>query len=393
MEDFGSKNMIEKLIYLEWGYEYDNAIQKAWKDRGVEIIPYKLEKKLDEKICSSMSELSKQNLEKCIEDNRVNVIFSINFISEISEICKRNDIFYYAWVLVLPNMDLFTASIDNLCNRVGICDSFLVERLWKRNTKNIFYIPDAIEKCHRVRKDFVRPCSYMQKLPFSYLDTPFGDRTKGLSENTMGYLTGVIHCQRVLYGATMLEEILMGTAAEEFLAQYPLPDKILPEFHKLYVSEAYLSPEVTRLEQIIFLQNMSSGVDIEVFTNGHFKDCTNKQFPYPERLDERGDIYGSSIINLVQAESNIHDAIPHQTLEIMASGNFVLTNYQKDYSYFFNQGEDIVCFGDRVERVQLFNEYGTDANKRERVIEAAYEKIQLAHTYTHRVEYMLSNWG
>lgn len=384
--------MMRKLIYLEWGYAYDKAIQKAFVDKDIEICPYQLSAKAGEGLYPDLAKEEMQGLQEFLEREKPDGLFSINFLGCVSEFCRINGINYYAWVLVLPNVDLFTGSVKNSCNRIAICDSYLVERLWKQKIDNVFFLPDAVAGCHRVKKEIARPCSFVGKIPLTYDDTPFGAHSKGLTDNTMGYLAGMVHCQRVLYGATMLEDILIGTAASEFMEKYPLPEKVLPQFHKLYLTEAYVAPEVTRLEQIILLQNMASGVDIGVFTDGDFPDCEGKKYPYPESMEEREEVYASSIVNIVQADRNLHDAIPHQTLEIMASGNFVLASYQKDYGYFFKQDEDIVCYGDRLQRAQLFNQYGMDPKARERITEAAYEKIQAGHTYAHRIDFMLNNW-
>ena len=384
--------MMKRMIYVEWGYEYDKAIQEAFTGRDVEICPFQLPVRAGAELYPDLEEKEKQDLQALVERLKPDAIFSVNFLGCISEFCMENAINYDAWVLVLPNMDLFTASVKNSCNRIGICDSYLTERLWKQKIDNIFFLPDAVAGCHRVKKETLRPCSFVGKVPYAYKDTPFGAHSRGLTENTMGYLAGMVHCQRVLYGATMLEDILIGTAAAELMEKYPLPEKVLPQFHKLYLAEGYLAPEVTRLEQIILLQNMASGVNIGVFSDGTFPDCEGQKFPYPETAEAREEVYATSIVNIVQADRSLHDAIPHQTLEIMASGNFVLTSYQKDYGYFFKQEEDIVCYGDRLQRAQLFNQYGMDPKERERITEAAYEKIRTGHTYAHRVDFMINNW-
>lgn len=386
------KDIIMKLIYLEWGYPYDSDIQKAFIEKEAEVFPFRLAAKVDNYLYPPLGEEEMTQLQALVEKKKPDMIFSINFLAGISEFCKSNGLIYGSWVLQLPNMDLFTESVRNGCNRIGICDSFLAERLWKEGITNVFFLPDAVVGCQRVKYDTIRACSFVGKVPFAYADTPFSTASKDLSENTMGYLAGTAHCQRVLYGATVLEDILIGAPAGEFMGKYPTPRQIMPQLGRLYLTEAYLTPEVTRLEQIILLQNMSSGVDIEIFTDGEFPDCTGKKQGYPENLQEKLEIYGSSIINLVQADRSYHDAIPHQVLEIMASGNFVLVNYQKDFGYFFKQEETIVCYGDRLERAQLYNKYGMDPKERKRVCDAAFEAVRAGHTYAHRIDFMLENW-
>lgn len=380
-----------KLIYLEWGYPYDKDIQNAFVEKGTEICPFQLSVAVDCHLYPRLDGVERQRLLQLLEEKKADAVFSINFIAWISDFCQQNHILYSSWVLQLPNMDLLTDAVQNSCNRIAICDSYLVERLLRLGMENIVFLPDAVAECRRVKLEMVRPCCYLGKVPFSYSDTPYGQGAGRISDSTLGYIAGMAHCQRVLYGATMLEDILMGTAAAEFMEKYPLPERVLPQLHRLYLMEAYVAPEVTRLEQIILLQNMSSGVDIDVFTDGIFPDCTGRIFPYKEETQDRLEIYGSTIVNIVQNDRSIHDAIPHQTLEIMASGNFALANFQKDYGYFFQQGETIVCYGDRLERAQLFNEYGMNPEKRNRLCDAAFEAVRAGHTYAHRIDLIQNN--
>lgn len=381
-----------KLIYLEWGYTYEKEIEKALIEKEVEIYTYQIPEMSGFEVYSFQEKQQKDALQRIIEQEKPDGIFSINFLAGISDFCQQNGIAYYAWVLQLPNMDLLSTAIYNSCNRVAICDSYLVERLRRQNIENIFFLPDAVAECRWVRGERVRGCSYVGTIPPIYKDTPFGTYSRGLSENTMGYLSGLLQCQRVLYGATMLEDILMGSAATEMMERYLAVDHLIPQFHKLYLAETYLAPEATRQEQIILLQNLGISVNLGAFIDGEFPDCQGQKHAYPQTVQERQDIYGSSIINMVQAHRSYHDAIPHQALEIMASGNFMFSNYQKDYGYFFCQGEDIVCYGDSVERAQLFNQYGQDKQLRERVIEAGFEKVRAGHTYAHRVDFWRTIW-
>ncbi len=38
-----------------------------------------------------------------------------------------------------------TSSVRNACNYLGICDSYLVEKLWQLGVSKAFFLPDAVE--------------------------------------------------------------------------------------------------------------------------------------------------------------------------------------------------------------------------------------------------------
>ena len=128
-----------KLIYLEWGYTYEKEIEKALIEKEVEIYTYQIPEMSGFEVYSFQEKQQKDALQRIIEQEKPDGIFSINFLAGISDFCQQNGIAYYAWVLQLPNMDLLSTAIYNSCNRVAICDSYLVERLRRQNIENIFF--------------------------------------------------------------------------------------------------------------------------------------------------------------------------------------------------------------------------------------------------------------
>ncbi len=386
------RGIIMKLTYLIWGYPYDKAILKAWKEMGIlvntillshELIQNWEEKKeiqQKEKVESLLLSLKEQ-----IRAAAGDMVFSVNFLSFISDFCQREAIPYCSWILQLPNFDLYTASVRNGYNYFFVCDSYLVEKLWQLGITNAFFLPDAVE-VDSVREivPMEREVCFLAKCPEDVLNT------KEMSIYSKGYLDAFIHAQRVLYGAYILENGLLLRVQQEFLKGNILPENLLLEMQKLFVADRYFAPVCTRIQQQIFLQNFASIMTI--YSNGEFPDCNSKKKALVEDEIARKKIYAGKEFTLVLAPHTLHNGIPRDTLEVIAAGGFPIVGFQRDYAYFFKRDETLVYFTNPAEFSRAIVRYGNHIEERERVKEAAYQKLIEGHTYWHRIAAILEVW-
>lgn len=378
-----------KLTYLMWGYPHDGAILRAFEGAGLAIEPVELSRELIrgwEKDDETRFGQPVQDLREQLRTAAGDIVFSVNFFAAVSELCLEEAVPYCSWVLELPNYDLYTASIQNACNYVGICDSYLVERLWQIGVSRAFFLPDAVEATGREQIGSVeREACFIARHPEGRLDT------QGMTAYGMGYLDAFLHSQRVLYGAYILETGLLQRIQKEFLQEHPVPERILPELHRLYTADHYLAPVCTGLQQDIFLQNFASIMTI--YSDGEFPGCDSEKRPYVEEEARRRKIYAGKEFTLVLAPHTLHNGIPRDTLEVIAAGGFPIAGFQRDYAYFFKKDETLVYFTNSTEFSRAVVRYGNDVEERERVREAAYRTVMEGHTYPHRIETMLEMWA
>lgn len=64
-----------------------------------------------------------------------------------------------------------------------------------------------------------------------------------------GYLDAFIHAQRVLYGASILENGLLLKVQKEVMENNPVPPGIHLEIQKLFIADRYLAPKCSRMQQ------------------------------------------------------------------------------------------------------------------------------------------------
>lgn len=368
------KNM--NILYLLWGYEHDKGIIKAFRKEGINISTFSIEK--------GRTEIGL--FKEAICSKKIEIVFSINFHGWISDLCQAEGIPYCSWVLEFPNYDLYTRSIFHPCNYIALGDSFLVERLWSLGLKKVFYLPDAIESVEEsISITFQREFCFVGNKPENTL------KNLENSKYERGYLDAFIQCQRVLPGINILENGLINRVYQEIVEQNPIPQKILPEFHKLYIADKYMSAECTIWQQNIFLQNNAN--IFTIYSDSSFPMCDCKKYPYPKTEEERRQVYKNKEFSIVLASPNIHNAIPRQTLEIIAAGGFPICSFQRDYLYFFEKDHNLVYFTGTKDFFSALDKYGNDGKERKRIQEASYEMVKKHHTYTNRIVRMLEAWS
>lgn len=385
-----------KLTYLIWGYPYDTAIIRAFRIVGLTVetitLPQNLirnwEEPADEQTDAGKDCIKNEAyafLREQIRTAAGDIVFSVNFFSLVSDFCQQEEIPYCSWILQLPNFDLYTAAVRNPCNYLGVCDSYLVEKLWQLGVSKAFFLPDAVELGEEIKDiPIEREFCFVARHPEQTL------KTDGMTLYGKGYLEAFLHAQRVLYGASILEEGLVYRVQQEFSAGNPVPESILPEMQKLFMADRYFAPVCTGLQQSIFLQNFESIMTI--YSDGAFVDCKAEKYPFVEEEAERRKIYAGKEFTLVLAPHNLHHGIPRDTLEVIAAGGVPISGYQRDYGYFFKKDENLVYFTNPEEFKKAIVRYGNSYEERERVKTAAYQAVAQGHTYQHRIAVMLEMW-
>lgn len=116
----------------------------------------------------------------------------------------------------------------------------------------------------------------------------------------------------------------------------------------------------------------------------------------------RGQIWGEEQVKALNATKiglNFH--VDHQpgeldrglnlrALELAACRVFQLLQRVPGVGEFFEEDKEIVCFDTKEEMVDKVRYYLKHEEARQRIAQAAYERVLRSHTWQHRVQHMLS---
>jgi len=410
-----------KLTYLTWGYAHDGAVIRAFEEAGLVVDTVAVafsacfrtgdKEALNRESADIMENTDGENegqnsmLRDLIRTSAGDIVFSVNFSAAVSKLCMEEAIPYCCWVLQLPNFDLYREAVLNPCNYVGICDSFLTEKLWQAGMKKAFFLPDAVGINMTPEGGFSeRGIALMERQPVTVLST------EGMSLYGKGYLDAFLRAQSVLYGGYILENGLIRRVREEFLSANSVPGGILPGFRQLFAADRYLAPACTILRQENFLRKFplfvtaypeavrstNAGSDIAGIADPETGSLNavgaGTAVPAPMGETFRREFYARKEFTLVLAPHTLHNGIPREALEVISAGGFPLCGFQKDYACFFRRDENLAYFTDLTDFQLTVSRYWNDHDERERVREAAYRAVAEGHTYGCRIRVMLEMW-
>lgn len=373
----------------------EDAVIRGLRELGHNVAEVTLE--MENKSPSGNEILSE--VREAIEKNNTDIIFSINYYPVLSEICRVFKLLYFSWIVDAPVLELYSKTIKNRCNRVFIFDSELYKEIAPYNPYNIFYLPlaadcefyqKAIQKAsnsdiEKFTHDIVFVGSlYTEKCPY--------DKVKNLSENTEGYLTGIMKAQEKIYGYYFVEELLNDRVINEFKEHYSgfytaFDGDFLTD--KRTLAQFYMGNKITAMERVDTFKQLSEDFYVDIYTGSDTSDIpklhnhgiikTHTQMPIA---------FNKSIINLNPTSKPIRSGIPLRIFDLLACTGFVITNYQSDLMEYFVPGEDLEIYSSLEELEEKISYYLSHRDKCREIADAGYKKAVKYHTYPIRLQEM-----
>jgi len=373
----------------------EDAVIRGLRELGHNVAEVTLE--MENKSPSGNEILSE--VREAVEKNNTDIIFSINYYPVLSEICRVFKILYFSWIVDAPVLELYSETIKNRCNRVFIFDSELYKEIAPYNPYNIFYLPlaadcefyqNAIQNAsnsdiEKFTHDIVFVGSlYTEKCPY--------DKVENLSENTEGYLTGIMKAQEKIYGYYFVEELLNDRVVNEFKEHYSgfytaFDGDFLTD--KRTLAQFYMGNKITAMERVDTFKQISEDFYVDIYTGSDTSDIpklhnhgiikTHTQMPIA---------FNKSIINLNPTSKPIRSGIPLRIFDLLACTGFVITNYQSDLMEYFVPGEDLEIYSSLEELEEKISYYLSHRGKCREIADAGYKKAVKYHTYPMRLQEM-----
>lgn len=145
-----------------------------------------------------------------------------------------------------------------------------------------------------------------------------------------------------------------------------------------------------RAEILLHLSNF----DLNIWTSNP------KSLPRPLNRSRyyKGKVWGEKISRIYNSSKiviNIHHpqsifGTNLKTFEIASSGAFQLVDFKKELENLFKIGEELICYNNVKELIELIKYYLDQPEKRREIAVKAQKRVQSEHTYIHRFTRMLS---
>ena len=379
-----------KILFIQWANFGKEDITEAFTNMGHEVIPFKFKDFMSSQITPTLLELN-----KILDTQKPDLVFSSNFSPNVSAVCFAHSIPYAAWVYDSPQINTYSATLANPTNYVFMFDSEDYTTFVNGGINTVYYMPLA---ANTTRTDKMIPTSQIHKrldADVSFVGKMYDEEQnqfsgiKNANEYTKGYIAALKDAQQMVSGVSFIEPLIKGDILNELqrtLSYDSLPNNsVTPSY--IY-SRYFIEKEITQTERKNLLNQVSKMFQTRLYTPNATPDLPDIINMGPVNpYSELPYVFKCSKINLNISLRSIHTGIPLRAIEIMGAGGFLLSNFQKDYLMFFEPDKDFVYYEDEYDLIDKCHFYLNNENERLQIAQNGYMKVKEFFSY----ETMLQN--
>ena len=377
-----------KIFLYEWGSYLNYDIMLCFKELGINYrcFSWKFEdKNYDEKFFHWFRHH--------VERDYFDVLFSVNFWPLLSEIAQEYHIPYVAWCYDNPlNVRNIERTLGNSVNTVVMFDRIQANEYQNAGFSTVIHMPlavniDRLVNTHVTRHERTK-YSCDVSLVGSLYESAYQPIRDFLSDQMKGYVDGILAVQQNLYGCYLLDELINQSVislANNYIKKEKHSDFRLQKEEVIFA----IASEITRRERLLLLSLMSKKWDCHLYS---FHTCDAlKNVKIHSAIDyvtQMPKVFACSTINLNTSLKCIQSGIPLRVLDIIASGGFLLSNYQIELAEYFT-GDEVIMYesiSDAYEKAAYFLERDW---ARDKIIRSGQEKIVKYFSMKERIKEIL----
>ena len=336
-------------------------------------------------------------IEAKLHENRYDMVFTVNYFPLISNTCMRVGVKYVSWTCDNPLISMYHESVFNSCNYIFTFDKTNYLEFREMGVKHIWYLPLAVdvERLDAVIDNAKDLAKYRADVAFvgSLYERNSYDKLKHkLPEYLRGYFDAVMEAQLNISGANIVEPMLTADILEQ-LQEYFQLEKSEGSFSDLGLifQTTVLGFKIAEIERRRALIELSKHYKVNVYSNSDVSDLLRIQYcGSVDYWSELPKVFYASKINLNFTIPNIKSGIPLRVWDVLGAGGFLLTNYQAEIPYYFEEGKDLVCFDGVDDLREKVGYYLGHEEERCAIAQHGYEKVKTTHNYIERIRTMLA---
>lgn len=335
----------------------------------------------------------KQLLDLLKQEN-YDCIFTFNYYPIISKTAQKSGIKYVTWIFDSPHFTLYSQSVFNNCNYIFHFDKLEAIRFQSYGVKNIYHMPLAVntKRLNTLLDSVTTSNDKKYSYDISFLgnlynnEYNFFDQVKGMPDYYKGFFDGIIKSQMNIYGYDLASDIITDELIPEFnsFMSVELSDELFLNEKEFFIS--LLQKKITVVERFEILKMISAQYDTALFSPESNPFLTDIHFKgYVSYTDEMPIIFSDSKINLNITLRSILSGVPLRCLDIMASGGFLLSNYQPELAEYFEPGKELVMYESRYDLMDKIEYYLSHDKEREEIARNGKLKTDAEFSYEKRL--------
>lgn len=339
-----------------------------------------------------------KRIKEIIKEGSFDAVFSVNFFPILARICNDVSIKYIAWSYDSPLREKDLEETMGLsCNYVFLFDREECKKWNRKGYQNVFYMPLAanVERLDEIQitEDDKRKFACDVAMVGQLYESVLPELLEFADDYSKGYISALIETQLKLYGAYLFDEVVTDELTERMNAAFArIPGN--PISLETDVLCVHMAKEVTNLERSILLEEMAAGHKLNLYSSNKGGLSENVNWKGSAGyFDEMPKVFKLSKINLNISLKCIQSGIPLRALDILASGGFLLSNYQPELAEHFVDGEDCVMYYSLEDALAKCEYYLTHEEERLTIARNGREKVKALFGYENRLKEILAIVG
>lgn len=375
-----------------------NDCMDAFENLGYDVVKWPTEEITNDE--------DAQNIVNYINNNKINYVFSVNFVTVYSYICNQLNIPYISWTVDTPMYSIYAKEITNKNNFSFIYDRIVAEDLKnKTGANNIYYMPVAAntERLDKIKLSGNDTKEYKTDISFlgtTGLENELNLIMNNLSPQLINKINDLFSLQSKNTQEFLIKKLLDKDLCKEVFdilcnLNFTVPKK---DLGYIYASENdvvsfILARKFNELERINLVQNLSNKFKFNVYGDDNWTQVQGKFLKFKgnaEHFIEMPKVFKLSKININLTRIYVESGLPMRVFDIMGSKGFLLTNNKEDIQKYFIDGEDLVVYRDLKDLMDISQYYLHHENERQKILLNGYEKVKKEHTYEIRLNEIMS---
>ena len=369
------------LVINQKTFGYDDVIS-IFKNKGHNVSTYH---HVD--ISDHQNDEIFKDLQTLIQKENISLVFSFNYYPIVSYVLKDTNVKYISYVYDSPQVAVFTCSIIFPCNYIFLFDYAIYEKLHNGGISTVFYLPLAVNVA-RMHSLIETSINSMKEHEVSFVGNLYNEshtlydrlcaKFKPEHEYVHGYLNGIIDAQSHIYDYFFLEEMLDEKTLAILDETYPyVPNGDSIATPAYVYAHYFMARKVTEIERKRLLGKVSEQFNLSLFTHKEAPELPKAHnFGAIDYYNTMPLVFHKSKINLNISLKSILTGIPLRCIDIMASGGFLLTNYQADFFRHFEPGKHFDYYCDDNELLYKIEYYLNHEDERMCICENAKKEIE-----------------
>lgn len=380
-----------RFLLYDWDALSQRGLVKALEKKGHEVIWYN--KKIENHI---LDENFVKELAVAIATQKIDVVISFNFFSQVSLACQALKKIYVSWIYSCPHYYLESKTAFYEGNLIFVFDRAYANYFANKGFPNVFHLPLAVDpdefKRPKGNRRFGYDVSFVGSLYAN--EKNYFEEIKGISQYWLGYVEAMCEAQTKVYGYDLIRANITKDMLLYFqnLIRFEAERDMTLSFEEFLVG--MIQKKVTVLERSRYLKSLSEQFETALFTNtgeaDAAKELTNVKLCGPvSYYDQMPEVFRQSKVNINITLRSITSGIPLRVLDVLGSGGFLLTNYQEEIAEYFENKKEVVMWSSEEELLDLCGYYLRHETERKDIAKAGFEKVCNRFSYDVQVNKIL----